>query len=177
VCIATPVALKGWTELLNAIQLLGDDFNGWQLLMVAPPRDNKDALNLTQRATELGIKDRVRHIPGLGTADLAEVLRASDAFVLASYNEGMANALLEAMASGLPCVATEVGGHNEVMENGVSGLLIPPKSAEEIATALRIILTNPILRTTMGTEARKRMIQFGDYLDNAKKLLALFSRK
>lgn len=176
VCIATPVALKGWIELLHAIRELGDRFNGWQLLMIAPPRDNKDAINLPQMGVELGIADKLKLIPGLPANELAEILRGCDAFVLASYNEGMANALLEAMASGLPCIATEVGGHNEVIENGESGILIKPRSADEIANAILSILNDDELRTTMGIKARERMIQFGDYVQNAGKLMELLKK-
>jgi glycosyltransferase involved in cell wall biosynthesis len=176
VCIATPVVLKGWIELLDAIKALGDEFNGWQLLMIAPPRNNPDAIDLQRRSEELGIVDKVRYIPGMSPQQLAELFRAVDGFVLPSYNEGMANALLEAMASGLPCIASEVGGHNEVIEHGKDGLLISPRSVSELTDAIRILISDADKRKQMGVMARKSMLRFGNYLHNSRKLLELFQR-
>jgi len=175
ICVATPVALKGWNELLMAVKEAGSKFDGWQLLMVAPKRVNNDALNLQQEADKLGITERVRFIGALAPADLAELLRACDAFILPSYDEGMANSLLEAMATGLTCIATEVGGHNEVIEHEVNGLLILPRSVKSIVVSIEQVTGNEELRTCMGQEARARMIAFGDYQLNAGKLLALFN--
>lgn len=173
VCIGTPVALKGWVELLEAIKQVGDKFNGWELLMIAPSRNNADALDLQEMSKALGIEKYTRLIPGIGHEGLGEILRAADAFILPSYNEGMSNALLEAMASGLPCIATNVGGHAEVIDDQKSGLLIEPRSVAAIAGALDKILSNPEFRKELGQQARKKMEEFGDYKKNAERLLAL----
>ena len=174
ICIATRVQLKGWIELLETIKLAGTKFDGWILLIVAPERNAPDALDLKALAKEFGITNKIEDLGHLSPDDLAAILRASDAFVLASYNEGMANSLLEAMASGLPCIATEVGGHNEVIEHLVDGILIPPKSVTDLLYALCAITESSELRKKLGANARKRMLQFGDYQQNAKKLLMLF---
>jgi glycosyltransferase involved in cell wall biosynthesis len=79
------------------------------------------------------------------------------------------------MATGLACIATQVGGHNEVIENEVNGLLIPPRSVKSIVVAIEQVTGNEELRTCMGQKARARMITFGDYQLNAGKLLALFN--
>lgn len=173
VCIGTPVALKGWRELLMAIKELDGKFAGWQLLMVAPKRVNNDAIDLQKTSEDLGITGKVKYVGELSPEELAELLRACDAFILPSYNEGMANSLLEAMASGLACIATEVGGHNEVIENGVDGILIQPHSVTEIVTAIETVTGSEDLRKSMGMKARARMIAFGDYKTNAGKLLEL----
>ncbi len=176
ICVATPVALKGWNELLMAIRETGAKFEGWQLLMVAPLRTNNDAINLQQEADKHGITEKVKYIGALSPADLAELLRACDAFILPSYDEGMANSLLEAMATGLACIATEVGGHNEVIENEVNGLLIPPRSVNSISAAIEKITCNDELSNNMGLKARARMVAFGNYQLNAGKLLELFKK-
>jgi len=176
VCVATAVALKGWLELLQAIKILGKQFNGWQLLMVAPPRLFDDAIDLMKEGKALGVEDKILHIPGLSPDSLASVLAVCDAFVLPSYNEGMANALLEAMACGLACVATDVGGHNEVIENAEEGILVPPRSVDALAAAIRTMTDSDELRKKMGVKARTKMIAFGDYLYNSGKLLALFQK-
>ncbi len=176
VCIGTPVALKGWNELFEGINKLGKDFDAWNLLAIAPTRTDKDALNLDNLAVKYNIAEKVIVRHDLPLDDIAEVLRASDAFILASYNEGMANSLLEAMASGLPCIITEVGGHNEVIESEEEGILIQPKSVPDIINALKKITGNEVLRQSIGTKAREKMIQFGDYQMNARKLLHLLEQ-
>ncbi len=87
------------------------------------------------------------------TNDTAAYLRACDAFVLSSRTEGMPVALLEAMACGLPCVATRVGGSVEVLEDGTSGRLVAPEDAAALAKALAEALATP----TWGIRARRRI--------------------
>lgn len=80
--------------------------------------------------------------------------RAADVFVLPSHVEGMSNALLEAMASGLPVVATRVGAAPEMVEDGVDGLLVPPGDQDALASALERLLADSGLRHAMGGKAR-----------------------
>ncbi|MCW3121328.1 MAG: glycosyltransferase family 4 protein [Flavipsychrobacter sp.] len=173
ICIGTPVALKGWVELLEAIKLCGEALNNWVLLMVAPPRNNKDAIDLQKAASDIGVSDKTLYMGAVPPSDLIEILRSVDVFVLPSYNEGMSNALLEAMASGLPCIVTEVGGHNEVIVNGHSGMLVPPRNVPALTTAILAVTGDEQLRQEMGIKARERMIAFADYKENSRKLLAL----
>ncbi|GAA4464999.1 glycosyltransferase family 4 protein [Nemorincola caseinilytica] len=176
ICVATPVALKGWHELLAAVKALGSDMDGWELLMVAHLRDHHDTIDLAAKEKEPGLTGKVRYIPGMRPADLAELFRVCDIFVLPSYNEGMANAVLEAMASGIAVVATDVGGHSEVIENGVDGMLIRPRSEGELTEAMRTLMRDEALRSSMGTRACARMLRFGDYLQNGRRLLDIFTQ-
>lgn len=80
--------------------------------------------------------------------------------VLASHTEGLPNALLEAMAAGLPVVATRVGGIPELVEDGVTGILVPPGDPSALATALALVANDPGLRTHMGIAARRRAEDF-----------------
>ncbi len=176
VCIALPVALKGWLELLKAISLVSDKLAGWKLLMVAPERHNSDRLDLQQIARELNISHLVHYMGQIHPEDIARLLCATDIFVLPSYNEGMANSLLEAMACGLSCIATNVGGHSEVVQDGVTGVLIPSKSEKRLAEAIEMLVADEAMRDRLGHAARERMIEFGDYKDNARKLLNILEQ-
>ena len=89
-------------------------------------------------------------------ADIPEILRALDVFVLPSLSEGTSNTILEAMASGLPVVATRVGGNPELVEEGVTGRLLPPKEFEQLAGAIKGYLEDPELRVRHGQAARQR---------------------
>ncbi|HEU4364345.1 MAG TPA: glycosyltransferase, partial [Candidatus Krumholzibacteria bacterium] len=88
--------------------------------------------------------------------DVADVLAAFDVFVLSSSTEGLALTLLEAMAAGLPVVATRVGGNPEVVEDGRSGSLVPPRDAAALAVALGRMLDDREKARRMGSAGRER---------------------
>jgi len=89
--------------------------------------------------------------------DVRSYLAASDIFVLPSRTEGLPFALLEAMSSGLACIATDVGGVREVIPDSVYGLVVIPESADGLAEAIRRLLSDAGLRSTIGMHARERI--------------------
>ena len=89
--------------------------------------------------------------------DTADLLRLLDIFVLTSLNEGISNTILEAMASGLPVVATRVGGSVELIRDQVTGSLTEPESHEALAEALLTYVDDPQLRAARGSRARARV--------------------
>jgi len=103
---------------------------------------------------QLGLGDRfllLGHRP-----DAVRVMAACDVFVLASHWEGLGVAVMEALALGLPVVATAVGGVPEVVEHGREGLLVPPRQPRKLAAALVALLTNADHRQQMGEAAARR---------------------
>ncbi len=86
-----------------------------------------------------------------------EKLCQAKIFVLSSTNEGMPNALMEAMALGRPCIATRVGAVPDLIEDGKSGIIVPPNDSQAIAEAIKRLLSNEKLRADLGSAARKRM--------------------
>ena len=86
--------------------------------------------------------------------DVPDLLNAMDIFVLPSYSEGVSLALLEAMAAGRPVIATAVGGLPEVVTDGDTGLLIPPRDADALAQALERLLADPAWARQLGANAR-----------------------
>jgi len=96
------------------------------------------------------------HLTLLGRrGDMPEVFAAFDVFVLSSHDEGMSNAILEAMAMEKPVVATDVGGTCEVVRHGQSGLLVPPKDPEALAAAISDVLAQPARASEMGRLGRR----------------------
>jgi glycosyltransferase involved in cell wall biosynthesis len=85
------------------------------------------------------------------------LLRASDVFLLPSYAEGLPIALLEAMAVGLPCVATDAGGVAEVIEDSVHGFIVPRGDAHALEERIRLLMDHPSLREALGREACERV--------------------
>jgi glycosyltransferase involved in cell wall biosynthesis len=88
--------------------------------------------------------------------DVPRLLGSLDVFVLSSLVEGISNTILEAMSSGLPVVATRVGGNSEIVEDGVTGLLVPRSDSEALACAIRRYIDDPELRLSHGASARIR---------------------
>jgi glycosyltransferase involved in cell wall biosynthesis len=109
---------------------------------------------------ELGLSDHVRFLGEV--SDVAEVLASASMFVLPSLTEGISLTLLEAMARGLPVVATRVGGTPEVVEDGTSGLLVAPQSPNELAAALLRVYRQPHRARLMGLAAHHRVAELFD---------------
>lgn len=174
ICVAAPVALKGWILLFNALSEIKDEISNWELLCVAVNRTTSDALNLKQEAELKGISDLVTVIGQVSHDDLADLYRASEAFVLPSYNEGMANALLEAAATDLKIIATDVGGHSEIFANAPELSLIKPGNLNELKAAL-LKLFSETSGISVGT--REMVLKVGSYQDNARKILEKFNKK
>jgi sugar transferase (PEP-CTERM/EpsH1 system associated) len=110
---------------------------------------------LRQQAQSLGVE---LHLLGYRT-DVAAVLGALDVFVSSSVSEGLSNTILEAMAASRPVVATRVGGTEEMVVDGVSGLLVPAGDPEAMAAALRRVLSAPDRGASMGAAGRARVEQ------------------
>jgi glycosyltransferase involved in cell wall biosynthesis len=125
---------------------------GASLVLVGqgPERDR-----LEEKARRLGLAEKV--VFAAPVPDVADLLRAADAFVLPSVAEGMSNSLLEAMAAGLPCVASDIGGNQDLLGHEDAGLLVPGGSPERWTEALTKLLSDASLRERLGAAARRRV--------------------
>jgi len=95
---------------------------------------------LEARARTAGVADRVLFTGGVSGGQVRAILRQADAFVLNSTYEGLPHVVLEAMAEGVPVVATDAGGTGEVVQDGVTGLLVPPGRPDALLAAIRTVL-------------------------------------
>ena len=140
---------KGHETLIAAVGMLVGEFPNLELTIVGsgPRRAELDAL---VRAMHLQ-----KHIAFLGhREDVASLLAQSDVFVLPSRSEAFPNGAIEAMAAGLPTIASAVGGLIDLIEDGRTGVLVAPGDAESLAAAIRRILTDPQAAARMGATAR-----------------------
>jgi sugar transferase (PEP-CTERM/EpsH1 system associated) len=110
--------------------------------------------------TSLGVQDRVLLLGE--RRDIPIVLAAIDLFVLPSIAEGISNTILEAMASGLPVVATRVGGNPELVEHGISGTLVPSLDPAALTAAIEMYLDDAHLRALHGKASRQRAVDHFD---------------
>jgi glycosyltransferase involved in cell wall biosynthesis len=144
---------KGHKELFEAMASLKER-HAVQALIVGGGRRMDE---VRQSAESLGLAGAV-HFLG-ERRDVPDLLNAMDIFVLPSYSEGLSLALLEAMAAGKPVIATAVGGTPEVVTDGDTGLLIPPRDAGALAAALTRLLSDPALARRLGANARAHVRQ------------------
>lgn len=115
---------------------------------------------LRRLAGALGVAQQVRFAGWVSRAAMPQEYRSADVFVLPSYEEGMANVVLEAMASGLPVVTTDIYGNRDLITDQQEGILIPPGDSRALAGALGALAADAGLRRTMGARARARAEQF-----------------
>ncbi|HEU4950937.1 MAG TPA: glycosyltransferase [Holophagaceae bacterium] len=112
---------------------------------------------LEAEAAALGLQDRVAFLGK--RADVPRLFKAADGFVLSSAWEGLPNAVMEALASGLPVVATDVGGVRELIEPGRSGWIVPPRDPDALGRALQEVMAlDGEARAAAGAEGRARMV-------------------
>ncbi|CAB1063931.1 hypothetical protein D1BOALGB6SA_8716 [Olavius sp. associated proteobacterium Delta 1] len=143
---------KGVHELLEAfLAYLSSIHPNLHLIYVG---DGPEYQNISNTILSKKLSHRIHLVGGKPNSEINQWLSTADIFVFPSYFEGLPNAILEAMACGLPVVATDVGGIPEIVENGKSGILIGTRSANSIATAIQFLLENTEMRERMGQEGR-----------------------
>jgi glycosyltransferase involved in cell wall biosynthesis len=140
--------------LLRAFALVCDEVDDVDLVLAG---DGQLRSELERQVAELGITPRV-HFLGV-RRDVPNLLRAADVFALTSVSEGASITVLEAMASGVPSVVTDVGGNPELVRQGRDGLLVPRGDHRAAATALLQLLRNPTLTAQLGASARERALE------------------
>ena len=145
------VPVKGQRYLIEAAARIGDRIPPLMILLAG---DGPLRPELEQHAASMGVEDKVRF---LGTRqDIPELLSCADVFVLPSLNEGLGLVLVEAMAMGVPCVATAVGGVPEVVADDVTGILVPPRDPRALADAVVRLADDPDRAREMGEQGRER---------------------
>jgi glycosyltransferase involved in cell wall biosynthesis len=143
---------KGHRDFIAALGTMLQAANGLrpQAVIVG---DGPLRADLERQATTLGVRDDVAFTGSI--ADVRGPLAAMDVFVLPSRAEGFSNALLEAMATARPVIATAVGGTGEALEGGATGLLVPPGDASALAAAAVGLLKDPARAARLGAAAQR----------------------
>jgi len=150
--VATLKEQKGHRCLLEALPEVIDGFPEFHLLIIG---DGELRATLEAQAQGLRLEKSV-HFLGQ-RSDIPALLAASDLFILPSLWEGLPMALIEAMASGLPVIASRVSGTEQVMRDGETGLLVPPGDVSELKRAILEMLVHPGRMIEMGKAARRRV--------------------
>jgi glycosyltransferase involved in cell wall biosynthesis len=160
-CISRLVPRKGLADVIRAVVLLPDV----ELVIAGgPPRamltDDPYACELMLLAEELAVADRVRLVGAVDPGEVPELMRTASLVCCAPWYEPFGIVAVEAMACGIPVIATSVGGLAESVIDGVTGLHVPPRQPEAIAAAVRTLLDVPATRSQMGAAAVRHASRF-----------------
>jgi glycosyltransferase involved in cell wall biosynthesis len=148
---------KGHTDLLHAATVVSREFRTVKFLLIG---DGAERARLEVMTAELGLRETVLFLGRRN--DVPSLLACCDLFVLPSSAEGLPNSVLEAMAAGLPVVATRVGGIPEIIDDGANGLLVAPRDPQSLAAAILQLLGNEEVAKRLARSARDRACgQFG----------------
>ncbi len=157
---------KGVSELLRALASPQLAALGWRATLAG----DGDVEKYRSLAADLGIVQRVEFTGWLDQDRIAGLCGGAHVLVLPSHAEGLAMAVLEGLSHGLAVITTPVGAHAEVIENGISGILIPPGDVEALADALRRVIEDADFRNRLGTAGRRRFLEKFEVTSYAKQL-------
>lgn len=149
--------LKGERDLIRALQRLETRVPHLRVLLLGHGADSLQPL-----LDECGVQAQIEHLGPVPHAERAAFFRRADFFVLPSYGEGMPMSVLEAMAAGLPVIATNVGGIPELITHGNEGFLVTPGSVVELAARIAYLATDAALREQMSQHAQAKAQQFDE---------------
>jgi glycosyltransferase involved in cell wall biosynthesis len=169
--VARLVPQKGLDVLLKALPVVREAMGDVTLTLLG---EGPERARLGLLAEELGVADGVRF--GGVVTDVAPYFSVADVFVLPSRFEGLPLALLEAMAAGLPVVATAVDGNVDVVRNGMDGLVVPPDDPVALASALIEVLSKPDLALRLGAAARRRVAELYDVESMTNRTCEVYQR-
>ena len=168
-CVGRAIHAKGGREFVEAARLVLARFPDVNFVWVGGGPALSDWKGL---ATRLGIEGRV-HFVGARN-DMHEVYASLDIVALPSLEEAMPMCLIEAMAAGLPVVATEVGAVNQVVQMGITGILVPPGDGSALATAMMRLIGDRGLARAYGEAARRRATELFSIEKTARRYIDIY---
>ena len=155
--VGTLRSVKGLKYLIQAMDIIKQKDAEVKLMLVG---DGEERQDLEKLVKELDLEDRVIFVGKVFNEKVPEYMAASDVFVLPSLSESFGIVNLEAMASGLPIVATKVGGLSEIVKDGENGFLVEPKNPEQIAKKVLLILENDKLRKKISKNNKEEVKKY-----------------
>jgi glycosyltransferase involved in cell wall biosynthesis len=173
VCAAVLVPRKGQHILIEAFAQVADEFPAAKVWLVGKAENLEYAAQLKAQAEGLGLADRVVFVGAVAQAELADYMGRARALVLDSSSEGLPRVVMEAMNGGLVPIASAVSGTPEVIEDGVTGYLIPPEDVPALVKALRTMYCDQNI-DAMGARAQafaRHFFSQAAYVDGYRRLL------
>jgi glycosyltransferase involved in cell wall biosynthesis len=171
VVVANLIPYKGHLDFLKAAREVKDTIPESVFWLIGEDRGIQKTLE--SEAQNLRIRESVLFMGR--RSDIPSLLAASDLFVLPSHEEGFSNVILEAMAAGLPVVATKVGGNSEAVVDGMTGWLVPPQNPKVMAEKIVDLLKDPHKARSWGEKGKERVKRFFTVEQMVEKHLALYA--
>lgn len=165
---------KGQTFFLKAIKILDSEVGNLQVQIIG---DGPERKNLEKLIIELGLTNTVHLLGAKNQVEVKQFLSNADCYIQTSISEGIPVALMEALACELPVISTNITGIPELVLDGETGILVPPKDAASIANAIQFIINNPDLAKKYGKAGRKHVEEEFNLQKNVRKLIDLFQVK
>ncbi len=163
--------VKGVNYLLDAMELIPQDRN-IGLLLIGGISEND-----IRRRIEKATHDNPRIVYAGFRKDVTAIVGKTDIAVMPTVErEGLAKAVIEAQALGVPAIVTDVGGLPEIVRDGETGLVVPPRDARALADAILSLTSDPARRHVMGEAAVRRVAEVFDYRESARQFVALFTK-
>ena len=148
---------KGLVYLIRAVDKLSKKYQQVELKIMGDGEGER--VRLEEIVDKLNLRGRVVFLGRIPREKTFSYYQEADVFVLPSLNEGMSNAMLEALATGLPILATDTGGSKELITEGENGYIIEMKNAQDIADKLEKLINNSELKNKMGEASRRRALE------------------
>ena len=164
--VGRTIPVKGWDVAIKAFAKVYKAIPNAKLLLVGEKNSSEYCQKICDQVEQYGLESSV--IFTGSRSDIPEILKASDMFILPSRSEGTPAALVEAMAVGLPCVATETGGIPEVIEHGKNGLMFRREDADDLAEMILSVISDTDLQSQLSKMAQENLHKFAieNYVDS-----------
>jgi glycosyltransferase involved in cell wall biosynthesis len=152
--------IKGLCELIQAFSKVAAEIPSAKLSLIGPQVDKEFLEEALRLIAELGVSERVTIVPEMSQAELASRMVDATAVALFSRSEAFGRVVIEAMACGTPVIAASVGGIPELIEHGVSGLLVEPGDIDGFSEGLRRLVLEPEVAKEMGLRGRASVARY-----------------
>ena len=173
-CVGRLCSAKGQPILIDACRRLAAEGRSVRLVLVGTGPDEADLQTMVANA---GLTQSVIFTGALNENEVRRWYAQADTFALASFAEGIPVVLMEAMASGIPCVTTRITGIPELIRDGIDGLLVAPSDAGELASALASLMDDPDLRFDLARNGRARVAEKYNLTRNIDRLGEMFVKR
>ncbi len=174
-CVGRLTPAKGQHLLLETLAQIKT--MGRRKIRLVLVGDGPDAASLKALSQRLGITELVRFTGALNQSEVRAFYKTADAFVLPSFAEGVPVVLMEAMASGLPCLSTRIAGIPELIEDGKDGLLVPPSDIDALVKQILALADDRELRQRLGQAGRIKVAEVYDLERNVGRLAKVFRQQ
>lgn len=165
------ISLKGIDFNIKAVKKLSDKFKDMVYLIIG---DGPERRNLENLACDLGISDKIEFLGQLPHEEVMKYMAICDIFSMPSWNEGFGMAYIEAMSSGKPIIACEGQGIQDVVTNGINGMLVKPKDVDSLAEAMEFLLAGEEERKKIGNLSRDIVLNEYTWVNNVNKTLKVY---